>query len=68
MRVKLRENIFHPWIIIRADNEYLAWSGSRWAPIDSDGLPTSAVQVLTFRTVKQALSAAESFGFEVEHG
>jgi hypothetical protein len=46
LRVKLRENIFHPWIIIRADNENLAWSGSRWVQIDSDGMPSGDVHTV----------------------
>ena len=69
MRVKLRENIFHRWIIIPTENERLAWSGWRWVPANRDGLPAGDLQVLkNFATVKEAVSYAESVGFEVEYG
>jgi hypothetical protein len=69
MRVKLRENSFHLWIIVPSENEHVAWSGSRWVPITRDGLPAGDLQKLkNFATVKEAVAYAESFGFEVEHG
>ena len=68
MRVKLRENTFHQWIIVPSENEHIAWSGSRWVPIDSDGLAAADLQVLSSATVKEAVSYAESIGFDVEHG
>jgi hypothetical protein len=69
MRVKLRENSFYLWIIVPSENEHLAWSGSRWVPITSDGLPAGELQKLkNFATVKEAVAYAESLGFEVEHG
>jgi len=60
MRVKLRENGFHLWIIVRSENEHLAWSGSRWVPINRDGLSAPDLQVLSFATVKEAVSYAQS--------
>ena len=69
MRVKLRENIVHRWIIVDSGNERLAWSGSRWGPITGDGLPAGDLQCLkNFATVEEAVAYTESVGFEVEHG
>jgi hypothetical protein len=69
MGVKLRQNSFHLWIIVPSDNEHLGWSGSRWVPVNVDGLPAGDQQVLkNFATVEEAVSYAESVGFEVEHG
>ena len=67
--VKLRENSFYLWIIVPSDNEHPAWSGSRWVPITSEGLPVGDLQALkNFATVEEAVSYAQSAGFEVEHG
>lgn len=68
IRVKLRENSFYPWIIVPSDNEHLAWSGSPWVPINREGLPVSDLQASkNFATVKEAVSYAQSVGFELEH-
>jgi hypothetical protein len=68
MRVKLRENIYHQWIIVPSENEHIAWSGTRWVPINRDGLSASYPQALTFATVNGATSYAPTVGFEIEHG
>jgi hypothetical protein len=66
IRVKLRENSFYLWIIVPSDNECLAWSGSRWVPIDRHGRSVEDLEAAIFATAKDA--AAESVEFEVEHG
>ena len=68
MRVKLQQNIFRLWIIVSSENDRLAWGASNWVPIDRDGLPTTDLKTLTFATVTEAISYAESVGLEVEHG
>ena len=69
MRVKLRANSLYLWIIVPSENEHLAWSGSRWIPVNRDGLPAGDLQALkNFATVEEAVAYADSVGFEVEHG
>jgi hypothetical protein len=68
MRVKLRENRLHRWIVVPSDDQRLAWNGSRWVPIDRDGISVSELQSMEFVTVSEAAVYAASIGFEVEHG
>jgi hypothetical protein len=68
VRVKLRQNISHLWIIVPTENEHLAWSGSRWVPIDRDGVSLSEVKAAHFATAEDAVAYADSVGFEIEHG
>ena len=68
MRVKLLQNVLHRWIIVLVENERLAWSGSRWVPIDQDGLPVGDDKLSSFTDPKEAIFYAENLGFEVQHG
>jgi hypothetical protein len=64
-RVVLKKNLFGRWIIILADEAGLAWSGSRWVPVTSDGLPAGAVQVSNLNTQDEAYEYARSFNFVI---
>lgn len=66
MRVTIKQNLFERFIIVRADNPFLAWSGSRWVPVTLGGWPTGPAQVSNLETYKEALVYADQFGFEVE--
>lgn len=68
LRVRLQQNISHMWIIVPSENLRLAWSGSRWVPVDRDGISASAAKVAHFEAASDAFSYAQSVGFEVEHG
>lgn len=66
-RVKIRENILRLKIIVAVENDHLAWAGSRWIPLNSEGLAVSDVRPVSFTTQEGAASYAESQGFKVEH-
>jgi hypothetical protein len=68
VRVKLRQNLSLLWIIVSTENDGLAWAGSRWVPIDRDGISLSEVKVAHFATAEDAVAYAQSIGFEIEHG
>ena len=68
LAVKLLQNISHLWLIAPSENQRLAWNGTRWVPIDRDGLPLSELKPLIFATAADAASYAQDAGFEVEHG
>jgi hypothetical protein len=65
-RVKIRENVLHQWIIVQAGNEQLAWSASRWVPLNEEGLAAGDLKPLNFKTVQGASAYAASQGFEVQ--
>lgn len=67
LRVELLQNVLKFWIIAPIDNERLAWSGSRWVPIDRHGRSVGDLEAAIFATAKDAAAYAESVGFEVEH-
>lgn len=64
-RVRLRQNAFNRWIVVRGDAPELAWSGSRFVPITDEGFPASDVQVSNLDTREDAAEYAKSFGFAV---
>lgn len=66
MTIRLRQNGFGGWILIPPDAEYLAWSGSRWVPIDERGFPAGDTQVSNLNSRVAAVEYARQFGFEVE--
>jgi hypothetical protein len=43
------------WIIVQPDNPRMAWSGSRWVPIDGD------VQICNFESVGLAIEYAQRY-------
>jgi hypothetical protein len=45
---------FERWILVHPRNQRLAWSGSRWVPIDEKGFPL-VVQVCNFRNEQEAV-------------
>jgi hypothetical protein len=57
--VLLYQNIFERWIVVRADNPDLAWSGSAWVPMNGD------VAISNLDSWEEAAAYAESFGFIV---
>jgi hypothetical protein len=59
-KVILRQNIFGRWIVVHANDQELAWSGSQWVAIEG-----SEVQVSNFEERGDAQSYAEQFNFEV---
>ena len=65
-RVRVRENSLRLKIIVQLENEHLAWTGSRWIPLDTDGLAVSDVRPVGFVTQEGAVSYAENQGFKVE--
>ena len=62
-RVRIRENILRLKIIVSTENEHQAWAGSRWIPLNSDGLAIADVRPVSFTTEEGAASYAESQGF-----
>lgn len=56
---------FRRWIIVKADEPGLAWTGSRWVTHDR-GIPTDNVQVCNFDTESQAETFAVGAGLEVK--
>jgi hypothetical protein len=68
MRVKFVQHFLQRWIIVPAENEHLAWSETRWVPVDRDGLPLGDDKVSTFVTVQEAVRYAENLAFEIQHG
>jgi hypothetical protein len=64
VKVKLRENVLHQWIIVQVGKEDLACGASRWVPLTGDGLPSSDLKPLSFVTSEGAGSFAKSQGFD----
>jgi len=56
---------FERWIIALCPDLDRAWSGSRWVPIDRNGLPASSVQVSNWTTFSEAHQRAIQEGFNV---
>lgn len=65
MNCRLALNAFHRWIIVNAEQENLAWSGSRWVPVDKHGFPAGDVQVSNFDSAEHAAATAKSQGLVV---
>jgi hypothetical protein len=53
----LTHSIFERWIIVNADEQNLAWSGSRRVE-HHRGLPAESIQISNFESVEEALAAA----------
>ena len=68
LRVKVHETPLRQWIILPGENENLAWSGSRWVPIDRHSVSVGNLKAANFASARDAIAYAESVGFEVEHG
>ena len=68
LHVKVRDNVLARWIISPVENKSVAWSGTRWVPINRNGLRTGETPPLKFDTPLAAVAYAASIGFEVEHG
>jgi hypothetical protein len=66
-KVRIRENTLRLKIIVLVENEHLAWGGSRWIPLNADGLAVGDVRPVSFTTQEGATSYAENQGFKVEH-
>ena len=64
LRVKLREDRFRAWIIVPAENESLAWSGTPWVPINRDGVPAATCYAIGEETI----ACAESMGYQTDLG
>lgn len=64
--VKVRKNLFGFYIIQSSAVKNHAWSGSRWVPIDKDGLPAGIGQVCNFAGRKEAKEHARKAGLTVE--
>ena len=64
-RVKLRENVLRQWIIVQVGKEDLAWSASRWVPLNQEGLAAGDFKPLNFVTEQGAASYAEAQGFQI---
>ncbi len=58
-------NAFYRWILVKANNASLAWSGSRWVPVDEAGLPAGDTQIANLESRESALTYAGSFGITV---
>jgi len=52
------------WIIIRADDSTLAWSGARWVP-HRNGVPLTYVPVPSFANQTEANRHALRCGFRI---
>ena len=65
-RVRIRENILRVKMIVPVENEHLAWGGSRWIPLNPDGLAVGDIRPVSFTTEEGAASYAENQGFKVE--
>src|ERR1700724_2658175 len=59
---RLAQNAFGHWIVVNAVQPSLAWSGSRWVPVDKNGFPAGVVQVSNFATQESAAADARSHG------
>lgn len=64
-KVHLKPNFLNRWIVVKAEDLSLAWSGSRWVLTDPVGFPIGGVQISNLDTYSEAKEYAESFGFEV---
>jgi hypothetical protein len=65
-KVVLKQNLFGRWILVSAQDEEMAWSGSQFVGIDpTTGMPTNDVQVSNFATRDHAALYAEEFDLEV---
>ena len=63
MKGRLKQNAFGYWMIVHPQDDSLAWSGSRWVPIDPTGFPAGGVQVSSLPTEDEALEYAWACGF-----
>ena len=51
---RLAKNAFGRWILVNADDPALAWSGSRFVPVDENGFPAGNAQVSNFDSEEDA--------------
>ena len=58
MDYKVIQGAHGRWIIVKADDPDLAWSGARWVP-HKKGLPTGGVQVCNFDGQDEATQYAK---------
>ena len=65
-RCRITENAFHRFILVNLEQESLAWSGSRWVPVDQNGFPAGDVQVSNFETPEEAEAEAKRNGLIVD--
>ena len=63
--IQPRQNGFLRWILPHPDDPGMAWSGSRWVPIDRHGFGV-AIQVCNFDTRKEALEYAQEHHTEMQ--
>lgn len=61
----LGQNGFDRWILLNANNHSLAWSGSRWAPVDEGGFPAGDAQISNLDTQEEAAEYAEKCGLSI---
>lgn len=59
------QDAFHRFIVCKADDHNLAWSGSAWVSHEQ-GVPTGAAQVSNFAKPLEAIEYAEKCGFMVK--
>lgn len=55
------ESVMGRWIIVKAEDPTLAWSGARWVE-HRKGMPTGGVQISNWPTKTEAFRAAEKEG------
>lgn len=60
------ESVMGRWIIVKAEDPGLAWSGARWVE-HRKGMPTGGVQISNWPTKTEAFHAAEKEGLRPVH-
>lgn len=52
---RIRQGLFGRWYIFHPDEgDAQAWSGARWVPADTDGIPIGKFQVCNFESEEEA--------------
>ncbi len=64
---RLAKNAFGRWILVNADDPALAWSGSRFVPVDENGFPAGNAQVSNFDSEEDARDTASLQGLTHRH-
>jgi Fe-S-cluster containining protein len=64
MKINIELGALGRWILVRAEDRALAWSGSRWV-VHLRGIPAD-VQVSNFSSMAEAVIYAHQAGFEIE--
>jgi hypothetical protein len=66
---RLSKNAFGRWILVNADDPTLAWSGSRFVPVNENGFPAGNVQISNFDSEEDARETASLLqGLTYRHG